>query len=355
VKDSGQTDHPIEQRITLDAISAQCNEAAHHARRSVASISKITVQMKMLAINAKIEAARAGQIGRGFSVVADEVAAVGAEIHAIAQDVQAQLSRRLADLNALVAAMERESTGDRLIDLAFTAVDTIDRNLYERTCDVRWWATDSAFVSALANPESSTLGRATERLGVILDAYNIYIDLWIADRNGCILANARPKEFNVTGKSVSDLPWFCATMKQVSGDEFTAGEVVRSALLSGRETISYACTIRENGDKRGRILGVMATSFDWQSQANSIVSSLRMDDTMRKRNTRALLIDRHHRVIAASDGMGVLTEKVIIPDGMDKKSGYYISGNKLICFHTTEGFETYAGLGWKGVVMQDIA
>ena len=43
--------------------------------------------------------------------------------------------------------------GTRFTDLARNAVEIIDRNLYERSCDVRWWATDSAVVDALEEPE----------------------------------------------------------------------------------------------------------------------------------------------------------------------------------------------------------
>ena len=35
-------------------------------------------------------------------------------------------------------------------------IDLIDRNLYERTCDVRWWATDSAMVAAAAEKGYAT-------------------------------------------------------------------------------------------------------------------------------------------------------------------------------------------------------
>lgn len=45
-----------------------------------------------------------------------------------------------------------------MTDLALNVVDLIDRNLYERSCDVRWWATDSAVVQAL---ESATPKRTS--------------------------------------------------------------------------------------------------------------------------------------------------------------------------------------------------
>ncbi len=342
------------QPVTLEGIAAQSQDAARHATRSVDSISRITAQMKMLAINAKIEAARAGQIGRGFSIVADEVRNVGVQVDEIACDIRAQLSQRLSSLDEMVVALDQQSTGARLVDLAFTAVDTMDRNLYERTCDVRWWATDSAFVSALEAPDPGTLAHATKRLGVILDAYNIYLDLWIMDRNGEIVANARPDKYPVKGKSVQNLSWFPKALAQTAGDAFEAGEVVRSPYLGNRLTLSYACAIRAGGDKHGQVLGVMATCFDWESQARDILTSLRMDETMRKRNTRALLIDRNGDVIAASDSAEVRSAKITIPADMDPHHGYYTEGNRLVCYHITEGFETYQGLGWRGVILQDL-
>ena len=40
-----------------------------------------------------------------------------------------------------------------MVDLSLNAIELIDRNLYERTCDVRWWATNSAVVDCAASPE----------------------------------------------------------------------------------------------------------------------------------------------------------------------------------------------------------
>jgi len=354
VKDTHTLAAPTMKRVTLDAISEQSNQAALYAGKSVNRIRKITNQMQMLALNAKIEAAKAGQFGRGFSVVAAEVGLVGEEINTVAQDIQSILSQRLSGLNDMVAQMEKDTLGDRLVDLAFTAVDTIDRNLYERTCDVRWWATDSSFVTALQTMDLSAIAHATRRLGVILDAYNIYLDLWICDLEGRVIANARPNKYDLSNLCVREFSWFKEAVNQVSGDEFSVGEVVKSRALNDDQCLSYACAIRENGDKHGKVLGVMASSFDWEAQARSVVGSLRMDETMARRNTHVLLIDRQNRVIASSDGLGFLTERISFPPDADYMSGWYTTDNTLVAYHSTNGFETYAGLGWKGVVTQDL-
>jgi hypothetical protein len=51
-----------------------------------------------------------------------------------------------------IAQMADRSRGERMVDLSLNAIELMDRNLYERTCDVRWWATDSAIVAARPPP-----------------------------------------------------------------------------------------------------------------------------------------------------------------------------------------------------------
>ena len=343
------------RRATLDEIAAKNSEAARSAARSVNHISKITAQMKMLALNAKIESAKAGSFGRGFSVVADEVGLVGEEINSIAREIQSDLSRRLSELHDLVEVMDRETTGDRLVDLAFSVIDTMDRNLYERTCDVRWWATEQSFCDAAAAPDAARIDRATARLGEILASYNIYLDLWICDRQGQVIANGRPEEFRVVGGSVADLPWFRSALEPSGVDEYVAGNVVHSKFMNDRQVISYAGAIREGGKADGRVVGVLCTCFDWEAQARSVVTGMRVDPQMAARGLRLMILDHTNRVIAASDGVGLLTEQLILPAGLDQKSGVFRTAEKLIGYHRTEGFETYRGLGWKGVATQDIS
>ncbi len=341
-------------RVTLNTVATKIADAEKFASQSVLQIQKITTKMKMLALNARIEAARAGTAGRGFSVVAQEVSSVSDEVSSVADDIQTDLSRRLVDLTADIAQMEKYAAGERLVDLAYTAVDTIDRNLYERTCDVRWWATDASFVQALSTSSPAYLQEASQRLGVILDAYNIYLDIWICGLDGKILANARPGIFDICGSSIKEMPWFKAALNHASGDHFETSDVMHMPLLNDGKVLAYSCAIRENGSKSGKICGVMVTCFDWASQAKSIVASARMDAKMREKNTRVLLVDRHNRVIASSDDTGFLKETIIIPDDQNANVGFFTNDKLLIAYHNSEGFETYSGLGWKGVVTQQL-
>jgi hypothetical protein len=96
----------------------------------------------------------------------------------------------------------------------------------------------------------------------------------------------------------------------------------------------------------------MGVFFDWQPQAEAIVKGSHLSDDER-RTTRCLLVDARHRVIASSDGQGVLTEIVPLDTG-NKKGGFTQKDNKITGFALTPGYETYRGLGWYGVVVQDI-
>jgi hypothetical protein len=66
-----------------------------------------------------------------------------------------------------------------------------------------------------------------------------------------------------------------------------------------------------------------------------------------------MIIDRNHRVIASTRGQGVLHE-VFPLDTTQGASGYYTdSQRRVIGYSLTPGYETYRGLGWFGVIVQE--
>lgn len=322
------------------------------ASEKISTIATITRQTRILALNALIEAARAGEAGRGFSVVAAEVKTISAEIEQVAQALEGEVKADLSELERIGGNVISHIRGQRLADLALNAIEIIDRNLYERTCDVRWWATDSAIVDCVAKPSTEASTYASKRLGVILDAYTVYLDLWIADLNGNVIATGRPNRYpQALKQSVAGETWFRQALATRAGDEFAVSDVEVCTALDNKPVATYAAAIRENADPNGRALGVLGIHFDWGPQADAVIKGVRLTAEERG-HSRILILDRDFKILASSDGRGVLRERFPLQIEQGSMGTYSAKDGAVIGYALTPGYETYRGLGWYGCLVQ---
>ncbi|MDO3382769.1 methyl-accepting chemotaxis protein [Gilvimarinus algae] len=84
----------------VDKVSA-IDQKMPQVMKALKEIDSIAEQTNLLALNAAIEAARAGEAGRGFAVVADEVRALSNRSTGFSNDIQSQLNQIDAAIKAL--------------------------------------------------------------------------------------------------------------------------------------------------------------------------------------------------------------------------------------------------------------
>jgi hypothetical protein len=187
-------------------------------------------------------------------------------------------------------------------------------------------------------------------LGVILNSYTVYVDLWVADGDGKVLANGRPRDYSVRGMDVSGEEWFRKALQLRSGTEFVACDISCSRVLNKTPVATYSTAIREGGRAEGRVTGVLGIFFDWGKQSQIVVDTVRLTPEERPR-TRCLIVNGGNKVIASSERTRVFDTFQIEASG--ERIGSYVDGRgNLIGFALTPGYETYKGLGWYGVIAQ---
>ncbi|MES5097516.1 methyl-accepting chemotaxis protein [Agrobacterium sp. BA1120] len=336
---------PRSMRIVTDGMS-------NDLRRFSTDNSHIVKQIRLLAINALIEAARAGEAGKGFSVVANEVQRLAQIASDISSTFEHTVLSRIGLSRDMAEALVEEMEGVRLMDMAQTLVQLIVRNLFERTADVRWWATDTALWQALQSNDKADAAFAAERLGVISRFYTVYIDLVMTDRRGTVIASANPRyQRNLLGRNLTLEPWFIAASQCRSGDEYIVDQVKSSPQHDDRDVLVYATGVREGGKNDGALLGTLGVYFDWQSQGRSIVEKEANLPPSVAERTVVLLLDGDMRVIASGDPALRFTHYPLQNPSNAMRGSYYTSG-AIVAFAKTFGYEDYDGLGWYGVVIQ---
>jgi hypothetical protein len=332
-------------RVIMDRIGAELTSFS-------ANNQQIARQTKLLAINAIIEAARAGEQGRGFAVVAAEVQHLAGGAAEIAEQFQKVLVGRIAQGREMSEGVVQELEGARLADMAQALVQLIVRNLFERTADVRWWASDASLWTALQDPTSVNADQARSRLAAIGRFYTVYSDLIVVDRAGKYLANADPAaQPQLSRASLSKLDWVQGALRTKTGDDYFVGDVHRSEFHGCREALVYSTAVRAGGSPQGEVVGALGVYFDWQEQGRAIVETEAALTPAMQDRTVVMILDAGFRVIASSSETFRFQHFALNHDSRQRGSYYDAKGN-IVAFARTLGYQEYDGLGWWGVIVQ---
>ena len=153
----------------VEAATAQVQAMQQDARRIndvLGVIGEIAGQTNLLALNAAIEAARAGEQGRGFAVVADEVRALAARTQQSTSQIDEMLAALQSAVDAAVGAMERtrdscQATADR--------TTRVNSGLDQMADSVNRIHDLSAQIAAAAEEQSAVSGEINQNMVAVRD------------------------------------------------------------------------------------------------------------------------------------------------------------------------------------------
>ena len=179
-------------------------------------------------------------------------------------------------------------------ETARLAADIMDRNLYERANDCRWWALSPALRRALAAPagpdSSAQISGVLEHINSL---YTVYRRIVVFDLQGRIrgLSNERA-ERPLLGSTVA--PELLQAIRTHTGDQqYAVSPYAASALSDDEPTYLYLAAIR---NERGELIGGVALAFHAVREFTAMLA-----DVIGERRGFAAFVDAQGAVLACND------------------------------------------------------
>jgi hypothetical protein len=138
----------------------------------------------------------------------------------------------------------------------------MDRNLYERANDCRWWALTSYFKEALDDYNSlvEKKDEITNILSYINGLYTVYTNILIFDKNGKVIAVSNKNSEYLVGKILTQ-EWVekCLMLRDTS--KYNVSKFEKTTLYDNQSTYIYCSAIRSLKDEK-IVTGGIALVFD---------------------------------------------------------------------------------------------
>jgi chemotaxis signal transduction protein len=190
----------------------------------------------------------------------------------------------------------------RLNDAEFVThllVDLLDRNLYERSDDCRWWALTPELRVALAAPQRDRAAgeRITSILDYINELYTIYTRIFVYDRDGLIVSSTDRLHDGQIAVGTTIEPETLAQVNALNTEqEYFVSPFTPSPLYKNRPTYVYHAAIR-HPDNPSAVVGGIGIVFDAEPEFSAMLKG----GLGEKKQMTAFFIDRNGKIISSTD------------------------------------------------------
>jgi chemotaxis signal transduction protein len=213
------------------------------------------------------------------------------EVNVAGYRTRERVSLAVRDLYRTSLARTRHQASD----LARLAADVMDRNLYERANDCRWWALSPAIVERLSEPPSEG---GTTGLNEVLDQlnalYTVYSRLVVFDADGRVRGVSRAAAApGLVGRDVD--PRWLESIRSLQGrQQYAVSDFGPTECHDQGDTYVYLAAVRD--PQSAALLGGIGIVFNSAAEFGAMLS-----DIVGTRRGFAAFVDAQGRIVAASD------------------------------------------------------
>jgi hypothetical protein len=325
-------------------------------KRTFAKVQEDKESIQLISLNGIVFASKLGKRGVALGPIFDQIKQTG-EL----------TTSKMEDLLREMAVGELQLNQQALENFSKQAIDLLDRSLFERAADVRWWSTDRFFWTALQEPTPENFQKAAHRMEVINGSYTMYRNLVLASRTGEVVASAKSEDRNkLKAQSVYDDTWFLMAMRTTKTSEFAVQDVAKSKLEGRKErSLIYSGGVRAGGARQGDPIGVVGILFDWDTEAKKILITClpKNRDGEQIDGCAAFYTNADHEIIETTAPEQFPVGKVLnlpaahaaLKAGQSASGLFQIDGRRYIMGSSrTKGYREYAGLGWSAHVVRPV-
>ena len=250
-------------------------------------------------------------------------------------EVRASFAQLTTELLVCLAEESLKRATESLGHQAQIAVDVLTRNLFERTADIGFLATDSVIVDACASGDAGELAALRQRLRVYADRYTVYRDIVLMAPDGRVLTRLVD---GFDGRSSSPV-----VRRALEGTGGFVESWEPTDFCGGARALTYAWRV----ERDGRAIGVLALEFDLAHEARMIFERLSTDDEL------LAFVDASGHVVVSSD-------VARLPAGHQLALRAGAASLRLggITYVATRGvghpYQGYAGPGWSVVALSPV-
>ncbi|EPY02114.1 cache domain-containing protein [Magnetospirillum fulvum] len=250
-----------------------------------------------------------------------------------------------SDHHGHTQTLDERLLGMRLSGLALDMVDLLDRTLHDRSGDIRRWAAEPAVRACLSGrPTSATAIREVAR--IIADRA-FYLDLWIIDAQGRVVATGRPARSSTRiGVDASGEPWFRDALGLGPGGSVIS-DIAAIPGCGNAATLAFAAAIG-GSDPTEPAHGVIALFFDWHGQTTPLLHHARQRGG--GAGVRCLLLNPRQQVMADTDATGRCAHPGPVTPGLAACGWYKDANDIVIGYARCPNHQNGAGQGWIGIV-----